>query len=212
MSKKICVIDYGVGNLLSVARALSQIGYEPTLSSDAKEIAEADYVILPGVGAFGDGMAGLELNGLADAVRRYAETGLPLLGICLGMQMLLQTSTEFGNHQGLGLIPGNVVAIPNTSHEGIPHKIPHIGWNQLLPMETSNVNPLLSGLPDAAAVYFVHSFMANPAIPAHRIADCDYNGRRVSAIVGRDNIYGCQFHPEKSGPVGLQILKNFASL
>jgi glutamine amidotransferase len=212
MSKSVSVIDYGVGNLLSVTRALSRIGCEPTLCSDAKSIANADYVILPGVGAFSDGMAGLERCGLADAVRRYADTGRPLLGICLGMQMLLETSTEFGSNEGLGLILGSVVAIPDTGSDGTPHKIPHIGWNRLLPVGDNDANPLLDGLPEAVSVYFVHSFMADPAILAQRIADCDYDGRRVSAVVGRDNIYGCQFHPEKSGPVGLQILRNFTSL
>lgn len=212
MTKAVAVIDYGVGNLLSVTRALSHVGCEPVLCSDSKALEAADRVILPGVGAFGDGMAGLDRHGLTDAIRRFAETGRPLLGICLGMQMLLDTSTEFGSNEGLGLIPGSVVAIPDTGTDGMPHKIPHIGWNRLLPAATNIHSPLLSGLPESASVYFVHSFMAEPATSAHRIADCDYDGRRVSAVIGRNNIYGCQFHPEKSGPIGLQILRNFASL
>ncbi|WP_341894458.1 imidazole glycerol phosphate synthase subunit HisH [Ferrovibrio terrae] len=212
MTKTVAVIDYGVGNLLSVTRALSHVGCEPALCSDARGLERADRVILPGVGAFADGMAGLDRHGLTEAIRRFADTGRPLLGICLGMQMLLDTSTEFGSNEGLGLIPGSVIAIPNTGADNVPHKIPHIGWNRLLPAAANIENPLLKDLPESASVYFVHSFMADPATPAHRVADCDYDGRRISAVIGRDNIHGCQFHPEKSGPVGLQILRNFVNL
>jgi glutamine amidotransferase len=212
MSRKVVVVDYGIGNLLSVTRALSQVGADAVLSNSPNEVGNADRLILPGVGAFGDGMAGLAAAGLTDAVKRYAERGRPFLGICLGMQMMLDTSMEYGSHAGLGLIAGTVVLVPATTSENKPHKIPHIGWNRLLPSGCSWSGTILEGLSDDRNTYFVHSFMADPADPAHRLADCDYNGRRVSAAIRRDHLYGCQFHPEKSGPVGLRILQRFVAL
>ena len=136
------------------------------------------------------------------------------MGICLGMQMMLEASEEFGMHEGLGLIPGNVVAIPPTATDGKPHKIPHIGWNDLLPPTpgTDWNETILAGVSPGTAVYFVHSFAAVPASPEHRLADCDYDGRIISAAVKFGNLYGCQFHPEKSGEAGLRILKNFLLL
>jgi len=212
MSRRVVVIDYGIGNLLSVTRALAQVGAEPVLSSSPNEIANADRLILPGVGAFGDGMAGLAAAGLSDTVRRYADRGRPFLGICLGMQMMLDTSMEFGSHLGLGLVAGTVVPVPTTTSDGKAHKIPHIGWNRLLPAGGDWRGTILEDLPGDPDTYFVHSFMADPRDPAHRLADCEYDGQRVGAAIRRDHLYGCQFHPEKSGRVGLKILKNFIAL
>lgn len=216
MSASVVVVDYGVGNLLSVTRALEEVGGQPVLSRDPRVIAAADRLVLPGVGAFGDGMTGLCGYGLQDAVRSFAAAGRPFLGICLGMQMMLETSEEFGAHEGLGLIPGHVVRVPSTGLDNRPHRIPHIGWNGLLPAEATGegawAGTILDGIKPGEAVYFVHSFMAEPTDPGHRLADCDYDGRRLAALVQHGVIYGCQFHPEKSGPVGLRILSNFLSL
>jgi glutamine amidotransferase len=198
---------------LSVCRALEHCEAEVSLTTSPSDIDKAERLVLPGVGAFADGMAGLSDGGFIGPIRKYARTGRPFLGICLGMQMMLEASEEFGVHEGLGLIPGNVVAIPPTGADGQLHKIPHIGWNALFP-PNSMMNwkeTILAGLEPGIAVYFVHSFSAVPSSPAHRLADCDYDGRVISAAVKCGSLYGCQFHPEKSGKAGLRIIKNFIS-
>jgi glutamine amidotransferase len=213
-SPDVAIIDYGVGNLLSVRRGLEHVGAKVRVTSDPAEILAASRVVLPGVGAFADGMAELKRNGLDDTVREVAQRGLPLLGICLGMQMLLEESEEFGPSAGLGLIAGKVLPVPAIDSEGHPQKIPHIGWNALeFPLERKSWHgtPLQSVAP-GDSVYFVHSFMASPDDPACRIADCLYGGTRIAAAVGSANVFGCQFHPEKSGDVGLAILKGFLLL
>lgn len=209
--KKVTVIDYGVGNLLSVARALEHCGAEVTISDSATVVTKSERVILPGVGAFGDGMAGLRQIGMVEPLRDFATTGRPLLGICLGMQMLMEESNEFGIHEGLGLIPGTVEAIDSTDTEGKNHKIPHIGWNRLVPPRgpDSWKNTIVADADESAETYFVHSFTAVPRNEEHRLADAYYGGRRISAAVARDNVAGCQFHPEKSGSLGLKILRRF---
>jgi glutamine amidotransferase len=209
---KITVVDYGLGNLFSVSRALEQVGAHVELSDSAATIDRATHLLLPGVGAFRDGMAGLQERGLVDAVRRYGESGRPFLGICLGMQLLFEYSEEFGRQEGLGLLAGGVVPIPPITGNGEPHKIPHIGWNELCVPETRQgwqTSPLENVRPKTP-MYFVHSFTADPEDAADRLADCDYDGCRISAAVGRGSLYGCQFHPEKSGPAGLQILRDFS--
>ena len=208
---KVTVIDYGIGNLLSVCRALEHCGAEVLLTTSPSDVDKADRLVLPGVGAFSNGMVGLSAGGFPEPIRKYSRTGRPFLGICLGMQMMLEASEEFGVHEGLGLIPGNVVAIPPAGTDGKPHKIPHIGWNGLLPPtpETDWNETILAGVSTGTSVYFVHSFTAAPASPGHRLADCDYDGRVISAAVKCGNLYGCQFHPEKSGEVGLRIINNF---
>jgi glutamine amidotransferase len=208
---EVVVIDYGVGNLLSVSRALEHCGASVQVTSDPELILDAPKVVLPGVGAFSKGMEEMGRRGLAVVVREVAANGVPLLGICLGMQMLLDESDEFGVTAGLGLIPGRVIAVPTTSSDPPPHKIPHIGWNSLvLPRGCKSwQHSLLHDIKQGSAVYFVHSFMASPSNPEDRIADCLYGDVSVSAIIGRNNVFGCQFHPEKSGDVGLQVLKNF---
>jgi glutamine amidotransferase len=207
----VAVIDYGMGNLLSVRRGLEHCGAIVNVTADPEAILSASRVVLPGVGAFADGIAELSRRGLDIVVREVTERGTSLLGICLGMQMLLDESQEFGATKGLGLIPGEVVAVPSVGSDGRTQKIPHIGWNALTLPEGHEgwEGSLLQDVKVGEAVYFVHSFMASPTNPSHRIADCLYGGVAVSAFIARDNIAGCQFHPEKSGEVGLKILRRF---
>lgn len=208
---EVVVIDYGMGNLLSVRRALEQCGAMVTVTADKDTILSAPRVVLPGVGAFSVGMAELHRQGLDTVIQKVADHGTPLLGICLGMQMLLDESEEFITTSGLGLIPGRVVPLPPTTTDGNLNKIPHIGWSSLiLPNgHESWRDTLLQDVKFGEFVYFVHSFMASPINPNHRIADYFYGNLYVSAAIRRDNIFGCQFHPEKSGEVGLRILKRF---
>ncbi len=214
MSKpEITVIDYGVGNLLSVQRGLEHCGARVTLTSDPDVVVAAGRVVLPGVGAFSNAMQALEERGMVQAIQAVAKSGTPLLGICLGMQLLLEESEEFGLTKGLGLIPGRVVPVPTHTASGKPQKIPHIGWNGLVVSESCDdwSGTLLQDNAQGEAVYFVHSFMAVPADRAHRLADCIYGGHRVSAAICKDQITGCQFHPEKSGEVGLKTLRRFCA-
>jgi imidazole glycerol-phosphate synthase subunit HisH len=208
------VIDYGVGNLLSVRRGLEHCGASVEVTADHKAILTAPRVILPGVGAFANAMKELRRQGLDEVVLDIVSRGTPLLGICLGMQMLLDESEEFGKTEGLGLIPGSVVPIPSTTMDDQPQKIPHIGWNSLLlPKGFENWdNNILQEVYPNESVYFVHSFMAIPSNPEHSIANCLYGGIQITATIERNNVYGCQFHPEKSGEVGLKVLKQFLLL
>ena len=208
MSSSVTVVDYGMGNLHSVNRAFEHLGAHVMLTEDAAGIAKADRLVLPGVGAFRRGMEELGRRGLIDAIRNYAAAGRPLLGICLGMQMLFDESDEFGLHSGLRLIPGRVSAIPSSRADGGSRKIPHIGWSGLLRVADWTAT-LLDGLEEGAEAYFVHSYTAFPTEGRHLVAEADYDGFRITAVVRKSNIYGCQFHPEKSGPVGLQMLSRF---
>jgi len=210
-NSEVTVIDYGVGNLLSVQRGLEYCGAKVVLTNDSEKILSAKRVVLPGVGAFANAMQALESLELVAVIHELALRKTPLLGICLGMQLLLEESDEFGVTAGLGLIPGRVVAIPDYTLSGDKQKIPHIGWSALQMSEsvTSWKKTLLEDNRPGEAVYFVHSFMANPTDPAHRVADVLYGGNKVAAIISRENITGCQFHPEKSGQVGLKILRKF---
>lgn len=197
----IAVIDYGAGNLKSVTKALDHLGYANTIVSSPEELEAADGMILPGVGAYPMCMAALRKSGMDQAILQ--QTGKkPLLGICLGMQMLLDSSTEMGGAQGLGLIPGTVEKIETNL------KLPHIGWNSL---NIVNPDPLTAGLSDGDYVYFVHSFCAKVKNSEDLALTTDY-GTTVTAMIARGNVFGCQFHPEKSGPVGMTILKNFGEL
>ena len=215
MTNRVVIVDYGMGNVLSVARAVEHCGGEAELSSDPSRIISAERVILPGVGAFRDGMRGLLQRGLLEPLRSYATDGRPILGICLGMQMLFEESDEFGCHPGLGIIPGRVEAIARTSVDGVPHKLPHVAWTALeLPADAPGDwwdGTILAATAVGAAVYFVHSFTAVPAEPRHRLADAHYNGRRISAAVRHGRIVGTQFHPEKSAEIGLRMLREFLS-
>jgi glutamine amidotransferase len=214
MQPDVTVVDYGLGNVWSVMRAVAACGGTAELAGAPDRISDARRLILPGVGAFRDGMAGLRERGLIEPVRRFAAAGRPFLGICLGMQMMLESSEEFGVHEGLGLIAGKVGAIPKEGPDGVAHKVPHIGWNRLYPSAAHArwQGTVLDGLAGEAAVYFVHSYAAVPESPAYRLADCEYGGRRIAAVVRSGSAYGCQFHPEKSGRAGLQILRNFLSM
>lgn len=207
---EVTVIDFGVGNLLSVQRGLEHCGAKVVLTADPKQILDARRVVLPGVGAFGNGMQSLARLDLVAVIRELAQRKTPLLGICLGMQLLFEESDEFGVTAGLGLIPGRVIPLPSTTLSGVTQKIPHIGWNALQPSNSAGwQNSVLQDNRPGDAVYFVHSFMAVPTDPAHRLADCFYGGHKITATIGRDRIVGCQFHPEKSGEVGLKILRRF---
>jgi glutamine amidotransferase len=210
----VTVVDYGLGNLFSVQRALEKCGAIVKVTSDTNVIRNSTRVVLPGVGAFGRAMDELNRLSLAGVLREFAASGRPLLGICLGMQLLLDESEEFGTRTGLAVIPGQVVPVPRTSLEGERQKIPHIGWSGLVPANGGDgwADPFMAGLAPGDAVYFVHSFMAVPRVASDRVADCLYGGHRVAALVKRGNTIGCQFHPEKSGRVGLGILEAFCKL
>jgi imidazole glycerol-phosphate synthase subunit HisH len=212
--KKVVIVDYGIGNLLSACRAFQHIGARVDVSNDPKKILDADRLVLPGVGAFADGMESLRKSRLINPINEFVASHRPFLGICLGMQMMLSLSKEFGENKGLDLISGQVISIPPTAVNGDSQKIPHIGWSSLVLSRgvKSWEGGLLQGVKPGEAVYFVHSFMAVPRNQGHRIADCLYGDIPVSAVIGRDNIYGCQFHPEKSGKVGLKVLRRFLSL
>jgi glutamine amidotransferase len=208
---EVTVIDYGVGNLLSVQRGLEHCGAMVTVSSDSTQILNAKRIVLPGVGAFGNAMRALERLGLVATIREIAQRRTPLLGICLGMQLLMDESEEFGTTLGLGLIPGRVIPVPTKTVSNNPQKIPHIGWSalQLSSAQTSWRGTLLENNKSGESAYFVHSFMVVPTNPADHLADCIYGGHLVPATIRRDRITGCQFHPEKSGEVGLKILRQF---
>lgn len=199
----ICIIDYGVGNLFSLTSSFNAIGQEIIVSGEEKVIKNADKLILPGVGAFGDASKKLISSGLDKVVIEQVKKGIPLMGVCLGMQMLFEKSYEYGEFNGLGLLKGSVVPIDLPKK----YKIPHIGWNAL---NFKKDSPLLKYINEKDCVYFVHSYHA---------IDCDHSliatteyGKEITAIVGNGNVYGCQFHPEKSGDVGLKILKAFSEL
>ncbi len=205
----IAVIDYGVGNLFSLASSLSFLGLENRVTNRTEDICAASHIILPGVGAFGDAMEKLAATGLVPVLRAQAEQGKPLLGICLGMQMLFAKSYEYGEHEGLGLLPGAVCPLaPDLAAGGFAYKVPHIGWNSL--HLTRPDCPLLADTREGEFVYFVHSFYAKNCADA-LAAEAEY-GVRVPAVVWRGSVYGCQFHPEKSGEAGLRMLRAFAAL
>lgn len=206
MSSRVVVVDYGLGNLHSVTKALRHEGASVEVSSDAATIAAADRLIVPGVGAFGDAVALLEARHLFEPIIAFRATGRPMLGICLGMQLLLSESEEFGAHRGFGFIPGRVVKLD------VSDKIPHVGWNRLLePAEGRWDNTVLAGVIPGAQMYFVHSFVPVPADPRHVLAETRYGGVTFAAAVHSDNVTGFQCHPEKSGEIGLQVVRKFLS-
>lgn len=210
MTATIHVVDYGVGNLYSVARAVEKAGGTARLTSDAAEIMAADRLILPGVGAFRDGMAGLRAAGVDGAIRDFAASGRPLLGICLGMQMLATESSEYGRHAGLDIIPGRVEAIPSTGADGRRHKVPFVGWANLEPTRAAGfAGTILDRTGAEDAVYLVHSYQFLPDAAADLVATYRYEDMPVTAAVARDNIVGFQFHPEKSAGVGLRLIERF---
>ena len=208
---EVTIIDYGVGNLLSVKRGFEHCGAKVVLTSDASLILSSQRVVLPGVGAFPNAMDKLQKLNLVSVIKELAILGTPLLAICLGMQLLMDESEEFGLTPGLGLISGRVVPVPDKTAEGASQKIPHIGWSSLYDSsENSNwAGTLLQDNKLGDSAYFVHSYMAQPASPKNGVAHAMYGGHRISAVISKNRITGCQFHPEKSGEVGLKILRRF---
>jgi len=198
----IAIIDYGIGNLRSVEKALQHVGANVRLTGDIAQIRAARGVVLPGVGAFGDCMSQLEQHGFVPVVKDLVAAGVPLLGICVGLQLLFEESEEMGRFPGLGLLPGRVRRFRGDL------KVPHIGWNQV---HCIRANPLLAGMPQDSFAYFVHSYYVDPADDSDVLAVTDYGGPYAS-VVGRGQLFGVQFHPEKSQEVGLTILRNFSAL
>ncbi|WP_031407124.1 imidazole glycerol phosphate synthase subunit HisH [Geobacillus vulcani] len=201
------IIDYGMGNLYSVSKALERLGCPYIVSGDNEELARAGGLILPGVGSFRDAMHILRETGLADFIRAAAENGTPLLGICLGMQLLFDESEENGPTEGLGLLRGRVVRFPGVTKAGEPYKVPHMGWNQL---RFHRPSPLLDDV-EEGHVYFVHSYYVVPGDEEVVLASSEYDVD-VPAVVGRGHVFGTQFHPEKSGAVGMHILRNYVGI
>ncbi len=204
MSGQVAIVDYGVGNLFSLCSSLRSIGADAVVTPDADAIRATDRIILPGVGAFADAAAKLRQTGLDRVICEEAARGKDIMGICLGMQMLFEKSFEYGEHDGLGLIPGHVIPMAGYIPDGL--KIPHIGWNPLI-LKGAQKHPLLRYINEGDCVYFVHSYFATDCSESV-IATAEY-GRELTAAVARGNVMGCQFHPEKSGAVGLSILKAF---
>jgi len=204
------IVDYGMGNLRSVQKALERLGFQAMLTQDPADVSAADGLILPGVGAFGAAMANLERLGLVGAVRDFAASGRPFLGICLGMQLLLSHSEEQGVFRGLDIIKGRVVRFFQPEDAGAATanlKVPHMGWNSLHKMPDC---PLLDGVPEAASVYFVHSYYAVP--PDEAVAATTSYGIDFCSVIRKGNVFATQFHPEKSGAIGLRMLRNFACM
>lgn len=207
----IAILDYGVGNLFSLSSSLSSLGVENKITRCAEDIKAAAQIILPGVGAFGDAVQKLTATGLVPILKAEVSGGKPLLGICLGMQLLFEKSYEYGEHNGLGFIGGSVCPLEaDLRAAGYDYKVPHMGWNALRLPENGRQNPLVANIKEGDFVYFVHSFYAKNCESA-LVASAEY-GVCVPALVASGKVYGCQFHPEKSGEVGLRILRAFASL
>ena len=202
MSKQLVIIDYGVGNFRNVQKAFQTVGANIIISDDPADIDQADGVILPGVGAFGDAIDNIRAREQEAPILSAAQSGKPFFGICVGMQLLFETSTEMGQHTGLGLLPGQV------SRFRMGLTVPHMGWNQIEPAQS---HPLLNNVPPGDFAYFAHSYHCEPQEQAHILAQTDYEGHYVSAVA-HEHIFGIQFHPEKSQRVGLQILKNFTNM
>ena len=211
MSVNIIVIDYDIGNVRSIMNAFRQIGVEPRLSRERDEILQADGVVLPGVGAFAQGMENLNRYCLPEIIDQYVQQDKPLLGICLGMQLMLEESEEFGLTKGLGLIGGRVVKLPvqDPEHE----KLPHVCWNEIQrPLGISWDNSILDGIDVGEDMYFVHSFVAQPEDEGNILSATMYSKYRFVSSIRDNNLYGCQFHPEKSGREGLMIINNFIEI
>lgn len=202
------IVDYGVGNIFSLQSSLRAINIPCKVTNVQEELWQADHIILPGVGAFGDAIKKLKEQNLDTLLKEIAQKGTPLLGICLGMQLLFETSYEFGTHEGLGLIEGNITSIANElEQKNISLKVPHMGWNKLQIFKKS---PLLDKIGQEEYVYYVHSFMASDCRES-TVAESEY-AIHIPGVVANGNVFGTQFHPEKSGPVGLQILQSFCEL
>lgn len=203
---RVALLDYGMGNLFSVAQACRAVGLEVALAADPEAVRGSDALIVPGVGAFGDAMAHLARTGLDAAVKDLVRAGKPYLGLCLGMQLLFASSEEFGGHPGLGLLPGTVGRLPASTPRVPRLRVPHIGWSPVHPVEQPWGRSPLSGVRPGEYVWFVHSFVARPDRRSDWLCATDYDGFEVCSGVARENVVGLQFHPEKSGPAGLSVL------
>ncbi len=211
MGTSVAIIDVGINNMLSVTSAFEYCGAEVSLIKNEKDLFRAERLVLPGVGAFKDGIEQLAAFGLIEGIKKVAAKGTPLLGICLGMQMLFDSSLEFGFTPGLGLIPGDVIPVPPRDLKGNNIKIPHVGWSSLLPGRDGDMwnGSILERVQEKAYMYFVHSFMVTPESDDHILAETLYCDQKIVAAVKKDNISACQFHPEKSGEMGLSIIDTF---
>lgn len=210
----VTIADYGLGNLFSITRALRHLGAEVVITDNAEFIARSTHFILPGVGAFGEGMDNLKAKGMVEPIMELQRLGRPVLGICLGMQLLMTEGEEMGHNMGLNLINGRVIRFPNPPAEGPLYKIPHVGWNELhrpahIPTWQGS---LLDGLNEGDAVYFVHSYYVEPQNPSHTLAETEYGQTTYCSVIRQESVMGCQFHPEKSSDAGLRILQNFIKM
>ena len=196
---KLVIVDYGAGNLRSVARAVTHVGGEPLITSSGRDVERAEALIVPGVGAAADTMRNLKRHALIDPIREYIAGGRPFLGVCMGQQVLFDVSEEGGEHECLGVLPGRVVRLP----DGL--KVPHMGWNRV---HVVRQHPIFEGIDNGSYFYFVHSYFPRPDDPAVVVGETDY-GIRFASVVARDNVVATQFHPEKSGDVGLRMYENF---
>lgn len=209
--KRVVIVDYGVGNLLSVVRAVEAVGVQAVLTSDIKTIEKADRLILPGVGAFGHCVDEIKSRNLVEPIKIFCDSGKPLLGICVGMQLLHTLSMEFGEHNGLDIINGSVEKIPNINHHGVSNKVPYVGWAKLH-VNKSCQDYRLKQIVDGKWFYHLHSYAAKTENEINTVAYYEYNDIKVTACVSKDNVIGVQFHPEKSSETGLEFLKYFFSL
>lgn len=205
MMPKVAIVDYDVGNIFSVEQACRKVGFDCIVSAEPAALAAADAIVLPGVGAFGDAMASLRTRGLADAVQAFAAAGRPTLGICLGMQLMMDSSEEFGSHEGLALVAGTVKRFPAI----LPVKVPQIQWNAV---RFGPDSKLFAGMDSGAAMYFLHSYYVAPASGDGFQATAEYGGLSYCCAFERDNIFAVQFHPERSGEQGLEVFRNFKNL
>lgn len=210
MPLKVAIVDYGMGNLFSVRRACEYVGLHPVITSDVSVIMNSAAMILPGVGAFGDAMDNIKGKGLEAPIKKFIEGGNPFMGICLGMQLLMSESEEFGRHKGLDIIKGSVVRFPNVNSEKQRFKVPQMGWNRIFKKPGHRGETLLKRVDDGEFMYFVHSYYAIPLDRKVVLSVTNYGGIEYCSSVSYENVFACQFHPEKSGREGLKIYENFA--
>lgn len=212
MMHQVVIVDYQLGNIHSVSRACMRVGLQPFVSSDPAVVRDARGLILPGVGAFGDAMSSLRSLKLDQAIQNFAESGRPFMGICLGMQLLFESSEEFGLHDGLGVVPGTVRRVPSDNGHGAHVKVPHVGWNAVWPNAESDwARSALRNVDSGESMYFVHSYYVDPAIPQDVLSWTRYGNLTFCSSIQKANIFASQFHPEKSGPSGLSIYTQWAA-
>lgn len=211
VSKQVTLIDYGAGNLLNVQRAFEHLAVDVKIATTAEEVFKAERIVFPGVGAFPEAMQQLQSQELVEAIKESA-LEKPFLGICLGMQMMLDSSDEFGLTNGLGLIPGQVKKLPGFSTDNVKMTIPHMGWSKIRASLTDWQNSPFSDIPEENAFYFVHSFYADVKNAKDQLAVFDFGGHAITAAIQKDNLIGCQFHPEKSGELGLKIIQSYLQI